>query len=1062
MDQIDNYIIYHSHSIYSNPSTSMAVDSITPFEKYIEAAREANMNTFCFSEHGNVFHWVKKKELLEKNNMKYIHANEVYLTEHNDKERGLVRDNYHYMLLAKNWEGVKELNKLTSISNNKEDGHYYYNPRITFKELFSTSDNIIMTSACLASPLWRAIKNDNKQMLNRLMDFFVQNKHRMFFEIQYHTHPEQKAFNQHLYSLSKETGIPLIAGTDTHSLNKEHAEARKILMKAKGATYGDEDSFDLTFKTYPELVQMFEEQDAIPRSAYMEAIYNTNVMADMIEPFEVDDSPKYPKLHEDSEKVFKEKINIGVRERGVSDFNKEKKQQYFKRIREEFDTYKEVGAIDYMLLQKDVVDWAHKNGIYQGYGRGSVNGSLVAYLLKITEMDSIKHKLNFFRFLNPERISLADIDLDWPPSKRQEVIDYVASIPGINFAEIITFNTVALKGAIREVGRALGVDLSVIDEIAKSVYKDDKKKDTVDSRYIERYPELFKYVDLVQGVIVSIGSHPSGYIVSPISLEDNIGLCYTKESKYPVSQINMKELDGLNYVKLDILGLDNNEIINETCKLAGIERLTPDNMDVNDEAVWNSIKESGLGIFQWESNSAQAYLKDLLSPETIHKIKQQNADFSYIELFSIGNGAIRPSGDSYRHDLANGVFKVHGHKALNNFLKNTIGYLVYQEQIMNFLVEFCDFTMAESDSVRRGLSKKEGTEKFLPDIRKRFVKKMKNDYGESEESALSVLEPFLQVIDDAQRYGFSDNHSNPYSHIGYGNGYLRYYYPLAFLTVMLNINNDDIEKTGQIIAYAKTRNIEVSSIKFGKSAAKYSFNESENMIYKGLESIKYLNSKIAEELLEISENTYNSFIDLLIDITQSTSVNSRQLDILIRLNFFSEFGHSGLLLAIYNEFSSGKSQYKKTYVEKTKLKRVEELRSIEEKLRSSSEQCKLMPNEVVIFESEVLGYASTTYPDVDSAWCVVTDIDAKYSPKLKLYSLKRGEERVFKVDKKTFNTKDASLKINKGDLIRIDNFIKKQRQVPNGNGGFKPTDQTDVWITGYTKYSDRETLNGAK
>ncbi|QKS55824.1 DNA polymerase III subunit alpha [Paenibacillus barcinonensis] len=1044
------------HSDTSNPSTSMAIDSVTKYQQYIDEAEKANMQTICFSEHGNVFNWVKKKQSIEEKGMKYIHANEVYLTEHNDKESGLIRDNYHYMLIAKNLEGAQELNKLTSLSNNKDDGHYYYNPRITFEELFNTSDNIIMTSACLASPLWRAIKNDNKQMMNKFMDFFVSNKHRMFFEIQYHTHPEQKLFNQHLHSLSIETGIPLIAGTDTHALNRSHADARKILMKAKGATYGDEDAFDLTFKTYPEVVKMFEEQSALPRNVYLEAIHNTNVMADMIEEFKIDSSPKYPKLHDDSEKVFKEKINVGVIERGINKFDKVKKDTYFKRIREEFDTYKKVGAIDYMLLQKDVVDWAHSNDIYQGYGRGSVNGSLIAYLLKITEMDSIKHKLNFFRFLNPERISLADIDLDWPPSKRQDVIDYVATIPGIHFSEIITFNTVALKGAIREVGRALGMDLAIVDAIAKSVFKDDKKVDRVDPKYLDMYPELFKYVELVQGVIVSIGSHPSGYIVSPVSLEDNIGLCYTKESKYPVSQINMKELDGLNYVKLDILGLDNNEIINETCKLAGIERLTPDNMDVDDKDVWNSIRESGLGIFQWESNSAQAYLKDLLSEETIHKIEEQNDMFSYIELFSIGNGAIRPSGDSYRQALANGIFKDHGHEALNNFLKSTIGYLVYQEQIMNFLVEFCEFTMAESDSVRRGLSKKEGTEKFLPEIRKRFVQKMNMDYGETEEDALAVLEPFLQVIDDAQRYGFSDNHSNPYSHIGYGNGYLRHYYPLAFLTVMLNINNDNIEKTGQIINYAKTRGIEVSPIKFGKSNADYSFSEGDNTIYKGLKSIKYLNEKIAEELLSLSKNTYASFVELLVDLNEKTSVNSRQTDILTRLGFFREFGDISLLVTLHKEFSSGRSQYKKTYVEKTKLKRIADLIDEENRIRTENDYSKVMPNEEVMFQKEMLGYSEAVFPDIESGWCVVTDLDLKYSPKLTLYNLRNGDERVFKMDKKTFNVKDKALKIEKGDLIEITSHKKKPRQVPDGNGGFRATDQTDVWITGYNKYKNKE------
>lgn len=987
--------------------------------------------------------WVKKKEEIEKRGMKYIHANEVYLTEHTDKERGLVRDNYHYMLIAKNFEGVKEINKLTSISNNK-DGHYYYNPRISFDELFNTSDNIIMTSACLASPLWRAIKTENIQMQQKLLDFFVVNKHRMFLEIQYHNHPEQKQFNQWLYDFSKESGIPLIAGTDTHALNREHAEARKILMRAKGATYGDEDVFDLTFKSYGELVDMFKDQDAIPRNAYLEAIHNTNIMADMVEEFTLDKSPKYPTLYDDPEKIFKEKINVGIIERGINKFDKVKKKIYYDRVLEEFDTYKKVGAVEYMLLQKNIIDWCHSKGIYQGYGRGSVNGSLIAYILKITEMDSVKHKLNFFRFLNPERISLADIDVDFPPSKRQDVIDYISTIPNIHFAEIITFNTIALKGAIREVGRALNMDLSVVDKIAKSVYKDEKKNDAVDEYYRETYPELFKYVDLVSGVIVSIGSHPSGFIVSPISLDDNIGLCYTKESKYPVSQINMKELDGCNYVKLDVLGLDNIEIVNDVCEIADIERLTPDNLDVSDEDVWNSIRESGLGIFQWESNSAQAYLKDLLSTETIEKIKNQNPNFNYIELFSIGNGAIRPSGDSYRQALANGIFKDHGHEALNKFLSNTLGYLIYQEQIMNFLVDFCDFSMAESDSVRRGLSKKEGTEKFLPEIRKRFVRKFIDEYGETEDSALSILEPFLQVIESAQNYGFSDNHSNPYSHIGYANGYLRHYYPLEFLTVMLNINEKEKDKTGDIFSYAKSRGINIVPIKYGKSKATYSPDKKNNTIYKGLASIKYLNANIAEELIKLSENTYETFVELLVDIYQNTSVNTRQLDILIKLNFFVEFGGTNELLTIYKEFSSGENQYKKTYVEKTKIKRIEALKAVEVEIRNSNIDKTISPNETVMFQKEVLGYADVKYENLKEYHGVIIDIDTKYSPKLTVYSLQTGEEEIIKMAKKDF--KKSGLEV--GMMIKNLNIESKNKKRPDGQGGWLELEDVEPWLNG--------------
>ena len=684
---MDNYVIYHLHSDISNLTAGTGADSVTKYQAYVQRAKELGMNAFAISEHGSVMNWIKKKETIEKSDndkglkgMKYIHANEIYLTQDIDKEKGLVRDNFHYMLIAKNYDGVMELNKLTSNSYNREDGHFYYNPRVSFDELKSTSDNIIMTSACLASPLWRLyVKSEQgdinaKMELYSMLEWMEKNKHRMFFEIQYHTHPQQVAFNKLLYNWSKETGIPLIAGTDTHALNKEHATARQLFLKSKGADYGDEDSFDLTFKSYEELVGMFKEQNALPRDVYLEAIHNTNVMADMVEEFTLDKTPKYPKLYDNPVEVFQKKINEGVIKRGINKFEPQKKKEYFARIKEEFDTYVKLDAVDYMLLQKNVIDWCHENDIFQGYGRGSVNGSLIAYVLGITEMDSIKHKLNFFRFLNPDRISLPDIDIDFPPTRRQEVIDYLASLEGVEFAEIITFNTMALKGSIREVGRGLGMSLDEVDHIAKNVETDEDK-------FRKQYPELFTYVDRLNGVIASMGSHPSGFVVSPITLDDNVSTLYTKESKYRVTSVNMKELDGENYVKLDILGLDNIELINEVCKLAGIERLTPDNIDTNDLKVWKSLRESTLGVFQFESDSAYAYLKQLFSDETLQNIKDNVGDVDYIDLLSLANGAIRPSGESYRYRLAQGVPNDNGHEALNESLKPTLGYLVFQEQI---------------------------------------------------------------------------------------------------------------------------------------------------------------------------------------------------------------------------------------------------------------------------------------------------------------------------------------------------------------------------------------------
>jgi len=1106
---MDNYTIYHIHSDESNLTAGTSADSITKYQDYVKRAKELGMNAFAMSEHGSVMNWIKKKEEIEKTDkdlglqgMKYIHANEIYLTQKIDKEKDefgketgkllLERDNFHYMLIAKNYDGVKELNRMTSNSFNREDGHFYYNPRVTFDELKATSDNIIMTSACLASPLWRltnraydsfGVKDVNaKRELEDLLNWMGDNRHRMFLEIQYHGHPEQVAFNQMLFRLSKEMNIPLIAGTDTHALNQEHAQARTLFLKSKGASYGDEDSFDLTMKSYPELVKMFEKQNAIPRSAYLEAIHNTNVMADMVEEFELDKTPKYPKMYDKPIEVFQGMINEGVKKRGIDKFPDKKRKEYFDRIKEEFDTYVKLDAVDYMLLQKNVIDWCHQNDIYQGYGRGSVNGSLIAYILGITEMDSIKHKLNFFRFLNPDRISLPDIDIDFPPSRRKEVIDYLASLEGIDFAEIITFNTKALKGSIRLVGKGLDMPLDVVDEIAKSV-ETFNGKDRIDDKIKRKYPELFKYVDVLNGVIESMGSHPSGFVVSPISLDDHVSTVYTKESRYRVTAVNMKELDGENYVKLDILGLDNIELINETCKRAGIPRLTPDNVDTTDMAVWKSLRESTLGVFQFESESAYAYLKQLFSDETLENIKNNVGDVDYIDLLSLANGAIRPSGDSYRHKLAQGIPQDNGHDALNSSLKETMGYLVFQEQIMRFLTDFANHTGAESDTVRRGLAKKVGTQQYLPKIHDGFVSYMGETYNEPKKHAEEILESFLKVIDDASRYGFSVNHSQPYSYIGYIGAWLRYHYPLEFLSVYLNLQSGDKDKTAQTINYAKKKKIEIKPIQFGKSRADYTHNREENNIYKGIASIKFLNARVAEELYELSKKKVydrNDWVGLLVDIFE-TSADTRQMEILIRLDFFKEFGAKEVLLEIYLAMADKKKantemypefadtivtevktnkrtgevttksktvkrplKYDSGLKEATKLQRLENLRAYEEAVKANPPR-KIELYEQISFEKENLGYAVSTWHNLDSSIAVVIDIDKKYTPKVTLYQVSTGNEIVVKVDKKKFWAYDEQL-LYLGDILKVIDVEQKNGWKRENNKWVENPAIQELWM----------------
>ena len=1021
---MNNYCIYHLHSDMSNGVTN--IDSVTKFQKYIDRAKETGMKAMAFSEHGSVFAWDLKKEAIEKAGMKYIHAEEFYITQTLEEK---VRDNWHCVLIGKNWDGVRELNYLASKSFNRKDNHFFYVPRITIDDLLNTSDNIIITSACLGGPLNHAPENIVKQLL----EFMTKNKQRCFLEIQHHNVSDQKAYNLQLVQWSKEYGIPLIAGTDTHSLDEIHAEGRKILQKSKDICFGDEDGWDLSFKTYDELCEAYRKQGALSEEVYLTAIENTNKMADMVEEFVLDRHTKYPKIYDDPVKTFKQKINEGYKNNEYI-HQRYSKKEVLDRVQEELAVYEKVGAIDFMLLETYIREWEKSVGIHSGPGRGSVSGSMIAYLLNITKMDSLKFHLNFFRFMNPARVTNADIDTDYYSEDREKLKYFLLhdrmNLSNIKTSEIITFNTIALKGAIRDVCRALykkdqgddGEYLKIADTICADVERDE-------DGMRKKYPEVFKYVDIVNGTIVSIGSHPSGVLVSDRDIERDVGLCSISTSDYPVSMLDMHGLDGQMYVKLDVLGLDNLGVINQTCELAGIDYLTPDNVDLDDEKVWKSIRDDTTLIFQWESDSAQAYLKKFMSDETIAKIKAKSSNFSYLKWFSFGNGLLRPACASYRDEVSGGDFYDNGFKELNEFLAPEAGRVCMQETIMMFLVKFCGYSQAESDSVRRAIAKKKGTETLLPEIEQRFIEYSSTHYDITKEKCQEVIKPFLQIILDASDYGFSWNHSDAYSSIGYISGYLRYYYPLEFLTASLNIFSDKEEKTTAITNYARKVGITIKDIKFGHSKADYSMEKETNSIYKGIASIKYMSADVANKLYDLAHTQkFDSFIDLL----RVFPGDSRQLEILIKLNYFSQFAPIGKLLNIvelYNKFGTRKTLKESDVLSlpmpvqeviakyAVKPKTQYKITDSDGMLRDLAELTGERPITMMMrlgWEKELLGYCSSTDPSQQGSWLVL-DIDTKYSPKLSIYAIWSGEQRIVKVSKRDFQSNP----LTKGDTIRL-------------------------------------------
>lgn len=383
--------MYHCHSDYS------LLDSCTKYQDYIELAVRDGAKALSISEHGKPLNWTEKWNACKQAGLRYIHSVEIYLTETLDEK---VRDNYHTVLMARNMDGLRELNTLVTKSCDSE--HFYYTNRISFDEFLAMSDNIISTSACLASPL-NKLPDDHPRYMELARKY-------TFLEVQPHDNLDQIRFNLRLAKLSQEIGTPLIAGTDTHSSNTYKAECRKVLLSSKNKSYGDEDSFDMTYKTYGELVAMFAKQGALSRDAYMQAIENTNLLYDMTEEIELDVSIKYPILYgtreRDSEmfsqtveRKFREKLESGV-------IPREQENAFREAIDEEMRVFRKVKMDGFMLSMSEFITWCKENDIAIGPARGSVGGSRVAYVTDIIDLNPETWHTVFSRFCNEDRVEI--------------------------------------------------------------------------------------------------------------------------------------------------------------------------------------------------------------------------------------------------------------------------------------------------------------------------------------------------------------------------------------------------------------------------------------------------------------------------------------------------------------------------------------------------------------------------------------------------------------------------------------------------------------------------------
>ena len=1024
-----NYVTYHLHTEDS------LLDSCTNYKLYIDKAVELGQKAICFTEHGNIYHWTSKWLYCKEKGIKYLHGIEIYLTESFDEN---IRDNYHTILIAKNKEGFKELNQLYFTSTRKD--HFYYKPRLSFDEFLSISNNIIKISACIQSPLYKMYKDIREKMdygvpqEDRQEKFIQLLNHYDYYEIQYHNMDSQIEYNQWLYKWSQMYNKPLIAATDTHSLNQYKAECRTVLQYGKtDGVWGDEENeCDLTYKNYEELLKLFEYQKSLPMDIILEAIENTNIMANSVDELDFDRTDKYPILYgdKDEEKLW-ETLKIKYQEK-LNRGEIEDNPKYWENINEEMRVFKKINMIGFMLLMSEIMSWARDNHIATGFGRGSVGGSTVAYISDITDIDPIKWHTVFSRFANEYRVEAGDIDTDWFEDDRQKVYDYIIERFGIkNTSYILAVGTLADKAVIDTIGKAFRVKTNNQTEYTLEKIKEIKKEyETNPETTRKKYKDLFYYYDGLCGCVVSQSQHPAGLIVSPITLADNYGMFYGEDNQQ-ILPIDMDECHDLGLIKFDILGLKSVGVIDKSCKLLGVYFPRAYEVDWCDKDVFEDITKDSTAIFQFESDFAK---------QSINKMHPTSVDD-----ICLCSACLRPSGESYREQVYNRQWNKNPSKIIDDLLSDSYGFLVYQEQTIAFLQQVCGFSGSEADNIRRAIGKKQKDkiDKALPQILKGYCDKSDKPKEIAEEEA----KQFLKVIEDASGYSFNFNHAESYAMLGYLMGYLRYHYPVEFCTSYLNCaKNDEDISNGTLLS--QNRGIKIESPIFRYSTSEYGCDTQNKIIYKGIGSIKNIGSSCGTNLYTLKDNQYDTFTDLLFDIFSNSLANKTEILKLMKIDFFKEFGDINLLLQEFNIFNILKNRksfktnelevYNLTISEVTDLsEKVTEKQfsgvNIQQLINRICKKIKYIPITIIeriSYEMGIIGYSNRIDETIDDNIYVVGNIETnKYGTKFAtLYHPKDGNYIQKKINKFAYNEHPC----DSGDIIKTVFNIKSKHKQVNG------------------------------
>ena len=952
----------HVHTEYS------LLDGSNKIKEYVARVKELGMTAAAITDHGVMYGVIDFYKAANAAGIQPILGCEVYVAPNSrfDRENVSGEDRYyHLVLLAENNTGYSNLVKI--VSKGFVDG-YYYKPRVDMEVLNTYHEGVIALSACLAGEvqryLARGMYEKAKETAFKYQDCF--GKGNFFLELQDHGIPEQKMVNQELLRLSKETGIELVATNDVHYTYAEDAEAHDILLCIQtGKKLADEDRMRYEGGQY--YVKSEDEMKELFPYA-LEALSNTQKIADRCHVEIEFGNTKLPHFDVPEGYTTWTYLNKFCYDGLAQKYDKEQANELRPRLEYELSVIKEMGYVEYFLIVWDYINYARTHGIPVGPGRGSAAGSLVSYTTGITNIDPIRYGLIFERFLNPERVSMPDIDVDFCYNRRQEVIDYVIKKYGKDcVTQIVTFGTLAARGVIRDVGRVMDLPYAYVDTIAKNIpmelgitiEKALKMNPELRTMY-ETDEQVKKLIDMskrLEGLPRHTSVHAAGVVISEKPMEEYVPLSRGSEGVI-TTQFTMTTIEELGLLKMDFLGLRTLTVIDDAVKMIkkgkGIS-IDIDHIDYDDKAVLASLGTGKTeGVFQLESAGMKNFMKEL-KPESLEDV------IAGISLYRPGPMDFIPA---YIKGKNNADAITYECPQLEPILAPTYGCIVYQEQVMQIVRDLAGYTWGRSDLVRRAMSKKKT--KVMEEERKNFV------YGNKEEGVPGcvangidekVANKIYDEMIDFAKYAFNKSHAAAYAVVSYQTAYLKYYYPVEFMAALMTSVQDNTAKVSEYILTCRRMGIKIlpPDINEGESG----FSVSGNAIRYGLSAIKSIGRPVIEAIIEERKirgkfTTLNDFITRL----SGKEVNKRTIENFIKAGALDCLcGTRKQLLMIYSSVLEAINQEKKNSMAGQMtlfdLAPEEDKSDFELKLPDVGEFEK---EQLLAFEKEVLGVYISGHP----------------------------------------------------------------------------------------------------